>query len=356
VVIAGLGAGGAERVLSIITDRWIKNGREVWIISFDFPSDQVFHKFSPDIHFLRLGISKHSGRLSVISAVMRRIILLRSALKDIDPELVVSFLTKINVITLLSVLWTRYRVVISERNNPIAQGAHPAWNVILRKLSWRADAIVMQTRASLACLDRSARIRARVIPNPILLAETRPHTGSLVLAAVGRLTYQKGFDLLLDAFAMIAPLHREWKLFIWGDGEDAETLASKINAMGIDHQVKLCGTSRNPEEWVESASAFVLSSRYEGFGNVLAEAMVGGLPVVAYDCDFGPGEIIQNDINGLLVPAQDVSELASALHRIMGDSVLRSRLGSAARAVGQRYDPDAIVNQWEEVITRVAPQ
>lgn len=361
VVIAGLGAGGAERVLSIITDRWAKAGREIWVISFDSPEDPIFHKFSSDVHLVRLGIGKNIGgknigRFGGILTIFRRIYKLREALNALNPELVVSFLTKINVITLLSVLGTRHRVVISERNNPIAQHAHPLWNWMLRNLTWRADAIVMQTRASLACLDRTARIRARVIPNPIVLAEVPPNTGALVLAAVGRLTHQKGFDLLLEAFATVGPLHPNWKLFIWGDGEEADELRSTIRKMNLGDQVKLCGTSHSPEEWVGSASAFVLPSRYEGFGNVLAEAMAGGLPVVAYDCEFGPREIVQDGVNGLLVPAEDITALADALNQIMGNGALRSRLGNAARAVAQRYDPDAIVDQWEEVITRVVPQ
>lgn len=356
VVIAGLGAGGAERVLSIITDRWVKRGREVWVISFDSPTDQIFHKFSSDVHLVRLGIGKHGGRINGIWTVLRRIYNLRKILKELSPELIVSFLTKINVITLLAILFTRHRVIISERNNQIAQKAHPIWNIILQNLSWRADAIVMQTRASLACLGRSARIRARVIPNPILLANVSPNIGGLVLAAVGRLTYQKGFDLLLQAFAMIGPLHPDWRLFIWGDGEEADVLTSMIRKMDLGDQVKLCGTSRCPEEWVSSASAFVLSSRYEGFGNVLAEAMAGGLAVVAYDCEFGPREIVQNGVNGLLVPAEDVMAMASALNMIMGNGELRNRLGNAARAVAKRYDPDEIVDQWDEIITRIVPR
>ncbi len=356
VVIAGLGAGGAGGVLSIITDRWAKKGREVWVISFDSPQDRVFHKFAPEVHLVRLGISKHGGRFSRVFTVIRRIYKLRRTISELHPELVVSFLTKINVITLLAVLCTPNRVVISERNNPIAQNVHPVWNMILRNLIWRADAIVMQTRASLICLSRSARIRARVIPNPILLTDVQPNTGAMVLAAVGRLTYQKGFDLLLEAFAMVGPRHPNWRLFIWGEGEEADVLEAMIRKMNLGDQVKLCGISHSPEEWVSSASAFVLSSRYEGFGNVLAEAMVGGLSVVAYDCEFGPREIIQNGVNGLLVPAEDVMALASGLNQIMGNSELRTRLGNAARAVAQRYDPDAIVNQWEEVITRIVPQ
>ncbi len=155
---------------------------------------------------------------------------------------------------------------------------------------------------------------------------------------------------------MVGPHYPDWKLFIWGEGEQADVLASTIRKMNLGEQVKLCGISRNPEEWVSSASAFVLPSRYEGFGNVLAEAMVGGLPVVAYDCEFGPREIVQDGINGLLVPAEDITALAEALNQVMGSSELRSRLGRAARQVTRRYDPDAIIDQWEEIITRIVPQ
>ena len=105
--------------------------------------------------------------------------------------------------------------------------------------------------------------------------------------------------------------------------------------------------------WAEGASAFVLSSRYEGFANVLGEAMALGLPAIAFDCDFGPSELVHDGEDGLLVPAGDVAALADGLDRLLGDAPLRARLGAAARPAMRALDPKRIAGQWDAVIERL---
>lgn len=340
-VIAGLGAGGAERVLSLLTADWVARGRRVTVIAFDAAGDPVYHPFDPAVRIVRAG---GMGRV-------RQLWWLRVTLAAVRPDLVLSFLTKINVLTLAASIGARWPVVVSERNNPRAQGAHPLWNVLLARLHARADGIVMQTEGSMACLGAVARRRARVIPNPIAIPD-RPadRVGAPVLTAVGRLTEQKGFDVLIDAFANVAARHPAWQLRIWGEGPLRGALERRISERGMVERITLAGVSAGPMGWVADAHAFVLSSRYEGFGNVLGEAMAAGVPVLSFDCDFGPSVLIRDGVDGVLVPPGDGAALAGAIDRMLGDGALRDRLAVAARVRAAAFAPDAVIARWETVI------
>ncbi len=169
------------------------------------------------------------------------------------------------------------------------------------------------------------------------------------LGAVGRLTRQKGFDLLIEAFARIATRHPEWKLVIWGEGDDRKSLEALRDALDLRDRVELPGVTQRPGLWVETADVFVLSSRYEGWGIVLLEAMAAGLPVVSFACEWGPSDMVKHGEDGILVPSNNVDALAEALSRMLGDGELRSRLAANAEASAKRYLPERILSQWDAV-------
>lgn len=356
IIVAGLGAGGAERVISLIAGDWVTKGNDVTIISFDGEKDPIFHRFDDRIQLVRLGISMGGGGFAGLKASLRRYVMLRKTLNCLAPDITLSFLTKINVLTLLACLGSKRRLVISERNNPQMQSASRIWRLLLARLHWRADAIIMQTRGSLKCLKGSSRWRARVIPNPISIAPiAEPARPRSVLTAAGRLTPQKGFDMLIDAFAIVASHHRDWVLTIWGEGECRPALEMQIARLGLGDRIRLPGNSPSPNHWTGQADAFVLSSRYEGFGNALGEAMAAGLPVAAFDCDYSPSDMIFPDQNGLLVPDGDVSALAKALDRLMGDAALRERLGRAASEMSNRFHLGTVMKRWDRVLADIRP-
>lgn len=355
-VIAGLGAGGAERVISLISAAWVAQGWRVTILAFDRPDEPVYHDFDPRVDLRRFGVSTAGGGIRSLLGQGRRILTIRRELRTLQPDVVISMLTKINVLTLAATIGTPHKVIVSERNNPHAQKANRAWNALLGRLYPRAAAIVMQTRASLVCLPQQVRAKAHVIPNPISSAVLADGDGAdkRVLTAAGRLTHQKGFDLLIDAFARIADRHPDWILKIWGEGELRLPLENQVRKLGLSQRVKLPGTSKTPGSWIDQGTIMLLSSRYEGFPNVLGEAMASGMPVIACDCEFGPREMIQNGYDGLLVPADDVIEMADAMDRLIRDRRLRNGLGAAARLSALRFAPAKIVMQWAGLVDQVA--
>ena len=353
IVTSGLGAGGAERVIALLAGYLVRRGDRVSVIAFDNPADRIYHPLPPAVRIQRLGSRRGLSSMQPL----RRIVRLRRILAADRPDVLVSLLTKINAIALAATVGTGIPVIACERNNPERQDAHPAWNAALAFLYQRAAAIICQTRGSIRCLPRSMRARALVIPNPIV---AYPSMGgqqpSSRLVAVGRLTRQKGYDLLIEAFARISSDHPSWSLDIWGDGEDRAALQDRIDRLGLGNRVTLRGLSATPGGWLEEASALVLSSRYEGFPNVLGEAMAAGLPVVATACDFGPAELIDHGRTGLLAAPDDIESLAAALDRLMADDALRARLGAAARAAMTRYAPDKILARWDIAFAEVCPR
>ncbi len=271
--------------------------------------------------------------------------------------MVVSLLDKTNVLTLLATRGLGLPVVASEHNDPGEHDIGRIWAWLRRRAYPHAFCVTVLTERALSYLPGSVKRAAQVIPNqiePLPFRRRRTGGGRPVLTAVGRLVPQKGFDLLLPAFAAVAPKHPEWSLVIWGEGPEREKLERLRDELNLTGRVRLPGVTARHGQWVEEADIFVLSSRYEGFPVALGEAMAAGLPVVATDCRTGPREMITNWVDGLLVPRGDVAALAQSLDELMADEALRHRLGKAAQEVAREFSPDRIVARWSALISRAA--
>jgi glycosyltransferase involved in cell wall biosynthesis len=174
-----------------------------------------------------------------------------------------------------------------------------------------------------------------------------------LITAMGRLTYQKGFDLLLQAFKKIADAHPHWQLMILGEGALRKDLERQRDELGLTKRVRFSGLVDNPFPILQGSSLFVMASRYEGFPCALLEAMACGLPVVYTDCPSGPSEIIREGIDGLLVPNGDVAALGNAMDRLMSDAGERQRLAARAPEVLERFGSDKIISQWESLFVGI---
>lgn len=352
-VLQGLGAGGSERIVSLVSSHLAEKGWTVTIFAFEDVSATPYYRHHQAVRIVQLGLkARKMGPFSSIGALFARASALRAGFKNASPDLIVSFLTRTNVMSVIAARGLRIPVVVSERNNPELQTVGPVWERLRRWTYPRAVGLITMTRGAMEYFPKRMRRREWVIPNPAVLpAAARAHRPEgRTICAVGRMVPQKGFDMLLDAFALLAAGHPEWNLVIWGDGPDRPALLDQRSKLGLDDRVSLPGITNTPGAWLADADMFVLSSRFEGWGLVLGEAMAAGLPVVSFDCKWGPAEMITHEESGLLVPDGNVAALAQELGRLCSDEPLRARLGVAAHMAMKRFSPDHVLAHWHQVL------
>jgi glycosyltransferase involved in cell wall biosynthesis len=170
--------------------------------------------------------------------------------------------------------------------------------------------------------------------------------------AMGRLSHQKGFDLLLQAWSLVIKRLPDWSLRIVGDGQMHDELLQLANTLGIERHVTLVPFSDNPFALYSACEIFVLSSRFEGLPFVLVEAMSCGSPCISFDCPTGPRELIRQDVNGILVPAERVELLADAIVDLGQKPQLRQRLGEAAQSISERFSEASVAARWHDALCR----
>lgn len=362
LLITGLfGPGGAERVLTLLANQWAARSIRVTAMSLGDTGEMPFFSFDVGVDVCILGLQSKTGNaLSGIIRNLGRISTLRQAIQRINPTVVISFLDRTNVLTLLATRGLGIPVIISERTDPAGRNIGRQWE-LLRRLTYRwADALVCQGQRPLNYFPLHIRNRGHIIPNPVCMTPEAPdlfalkkrNPGTYTVAALGSLRPEKGFDLLLEAFARVSKKHPSWSLNIRGEGSDRKALEALACKLDIKDRVGLSGNTHEPLLQLASADLFVLSSRVEGFPNALTEAMSVGLPVISTDVG-AVSEIISNNWDGLIVPTNNVDSLAAAMDRLMGDGIERQRLASNAPNVLDRFCVDNVMSMWEEVISHV---
>jgi GalNAc-alpha-(1->4)-GalNAc-alpha-(1->3)-diNAcBac-PP-undecaprenol alpha-1,4-N-acetyl-D-galactosaminyltransferase len=361
LVISALSSGGAQRVLSILANAWAAKGWQITLLTFDDGVEPPFFDLHPAVRYCPLGLSGASSTsIRGVLNNLKRLWVLRQAIRQSCPHVVISFMEKPNVLTILATLGLRLPVIISERTAPAHHPIGKAWERLRHWVYPRCTCLVIQSRAALAYFSAKVQRRARVIPNPVLVphshemfAKSACRKRSKTVIAMGRLHEEKGFNSLLSAFARVAPEHPEWSLVIWGEGPLRPHLERLRDDRGLQGRVSFPGLTRQPLAHMQQADLFVLSSRYEGFPNALCEAMACGLPVISFDCPSGPREIITDGIDGVLVPPEDVEALAAAMARLMASEGERQRLAAHAPRVIERFALLHVLEMWEKVVAEV---
>ncbi|MBW4535439.1 MAG: glycosyltransferase family 4 protein [Pleurocapsa minor HA4230-MV1] len=361
LVISSLSCGGAERVLVSMAQGFIQRGHNVKVVTLS-EKNSDFYELPSECSRIALGVlSSSTGLITALKSNTGRITATREALQSSTPDVVISFLRITNVTTILALLGTKYPLIITEHNDARVFSYGLLWET-LRRLTYPFCSCVVSVSQGVdlgfASLPKSKRA---VIYNPIMVKDNEqadqlppqvdPQKNWLV--SMGRLTEQKGFDLLLQAFAKIASKSPNWQLLILGKGELREQLSQMKDDLGLSSQVVFTGALSNPFAVLKRAKIFVMASRNEGFPMAHGEALACGLPVVCTDCPSGPSEMVRQDIDGILVPNQDVAALAAAMENLMSDEALREKLAHNAPQVLERFGLDAIVTEWETLMNKL---
>jgi GalNAc-alpha-(1->4)-GalNAc-alpha-(1->3)-diNAcBac-PP-undecaprenol alpha-1,4-N-acetyl-D-galactosaminyltransferase len=342
-----LGGGGAERQLAELANRFAARGCEVTVVTWTGPDIADAYPLDPRVHRVHLALAEPASRPAVVGFLWRCVTGLRALFRRVRPDVVVSFITSMNVMTIVAGIGLGGRVVVSERMHPELDATVTRTWRVLRALTYRfADVVVAQTRDAAAWITTRVGARAVVIPNLLRELPEPPSAREPVVLAVGRLAHQKGFDLLLEAFARVVPQAPGWQLVILGEGPELEALQKLRDRLGLSSRVTFAGFVRDIEAWMGRAALVVQPSRFEGFPNAVLEAMGMGAAVISSDCKAGPSDLITDGIDGYLVPVDDIDALASRIGELMGSPVLRERLGTRAREVRERFSAARVLQQW----------
>ena len=359
-------AGGVERVLTLKANYFAEHfGYDITIILTEGKDKPLFYPLSDRIKIVNLDVNfEELWTCSFVKKVFvylskQRIFKKRltAELMRIRPDITVSLLRReINFINdikdgskkigELHVNRANYRNFEEGDANFIKNLFSKFWMRSLVSHLKQLDKFIVLTEEDKASWTELSNVE--VIPDPLAfdVAEVSPLKAKRVIA-VGRYVYQKGFDLLLQAWAKIEKQFPDWELAIYGMGDRSpyENLAKQL---GVDmNRCHLNGSTQNiRKEYLES-SLFVFSSRFEGFGMVLIEAMACGLPVVSFDCPCGPKDIVSHDEDGLLVPSGDIAKLANAMSQLMDSYELRHQMAKNAIGNVRRFQIDEIADRWQ---------
>lgn len=363
LVIHSMTPGGAERATATMANGWARRGHAVAVISLD-SGEGEFYELSPAVERIALDVAGEStGPIAALSANLRRVSSLRRCLLRFAPDVVIGMMSTSALLCLAATVGMRCITIGAERTWPARSEDGGFWAKARRWGYASLDAVVAQTDAASQWLREHTRARHVVtIPNalswpipsnrPVLAPGSLLATERRLLLAVGRPEPVKGFDLLLAAFAIVAGRHQQWDLVILGEGGRRSSLRRDAEALALSDRVHLPGQVGNVSDWYERADLFVLSSRAEGFPNVLVEAMASGCAVVATRCNAGPADIVHDGEDGLLVDPDDSMALAAALDTLMSDDFLRERFARRATQARERFAEDAILLSWEALFSR----
>lgn len=338
-----------ELVGALTSGSWVPS-----LVTFESTASD-FYEVPPSVNRVVATGAGDSCRWFDVGGQLRRRAALRRALVATDPELVVSFLDTTNIAVLGAMKGRRVPVVVVEHTDPRMYHIGWRWSLMRWYRYPSAARVVMVAPETVTWAKRFwphwkvTNICNWVSPR----AQVKPEAQRKVITAMGRLGREKGFDLLVAAFAIIVRRFPDWKLEIIGAGPERGRLAAQVSDAGLGDYVTLLGALKDPFPVLAQSSLFVFSSRFEAFGMALAEAMAMGLPVISFDCPSGPRILIRHGVDGLLVPPENVGALAAAICRLLGDITERKRLASHAIEVTDRYSRERIFDEWRQLFAQV---
>lgn len=346
-VNSSLTDGGSERAMVLVANQMVEFGHDVSMVLIrDKERTYACH---PKINLIQL----RYGSSSKASMLLKRLRLVRKHAKAIKPDCIISFMWDVNVMTLVATMGLGVRTVVSERAFP-GSSHRSSFSRKLEAVAYvLSSAIVYQTEGARAFCPRWLRGRSHVIPNVVAKPDIVPYKGSRskTVVSVGRLTEQKNYPMLLEAFAVFLGKHPDFTLRIFGEGEQRDRLMALSSELGIGGKVDLPGYVDDVPSRISDAAMFVLSSNYEGISNAMAEAMALGLPTICTDCPAGGAAMmIRDGVNGFLVPVDDSKGLAEAMSRVADDIQLAQRLSKRAKEVVDRFSSESIGRMWEKVV------
>lgn len=342
-IIGSLSFGGAERVTVRLSKALATKGHTVVIYTIKVPKDKEY-----DLPELVQRRKCATG--STLSTIRK----LRSEIINDSPDCIIIMARPLCTYCVPALFHLRIPFVVSERSSPMHARIKKTTALLSNYLMKKAAAYVFQTKNAMSYFSGIDKRSSFIIPNPIDLSELPNYYEGKrrnAIVAVGRLVPEKNYPFLIDAFCEFYRTHKEMTLEIYGSGQEESKIRDYIHQKGLDETILLMGNHPDVLSRIRDASLFILSSDFEGMPNALIEAMTIGLPVIATDCPSGgPADLIQNQVNGVLVPVRDCTQMVKAMNRIVEDRSFSNTLSTNALKLRTTVDIYEITQKWVEVI------
>lgn len=353
--ISTMKGGGAERVMAVLTDELAKRGYDITLVVMStYPS---FYPLNEKIKLIQFNERDSSSFVNRVKYKLKSMRFIRSTIKDINPDVIISFMWSLNATVLISSLFLKIPIIASEHSTFDLK--HTFKQKIQRfYINKLADKVTLLTEYDYNYIGDKLKNKY-VLPNPLTfepIPKYNKKREKYIIAAGNIYRYDvKGFDNLIKIWGEIAHKYPHWKLLIAGGGsEEYKTkLYNLANDQNVSNQFVLLGQVKNLDERFRESSIFVLSSRYEGFGMVLIEAMSQGCACISFDCKAGPREIINNNVDGILVEDQNMEAMIMALSDLIENEEKREKLACEAIKSVKRYDASNIASTWEMLFNEV---
>lgn len=348
-VASSMNFGGAERVMSILSNTWCDKNCEVKILLTGTP---VQSKYVLNKNVKLLSCYDKAKKGSIPHFIIIKSI--RSMCKEWKPDVVISFYNDIAALSALAIIGYHIPLIYSERNDPNRVNQRRIDKIYRKIVEHRADRFVFQTAGAQKCYPKKVQERSAVILNPLDMTGFPTHdftTEKKEIVTVGRLEPQKNQKILIEAFSKLANDFPDYDLVIYGEGSLRQELEHLIQSKGLQDRIMLPGSKNRIQEYIKDASLFVLSSDYEGIPNALIEAMAIGLPCVSTDCSPGGArELINDGENGVIVECGDSAALAKAMASLLENREKARSMGANAKKICMRVDKGLVCDRWLDLI------
>lgn len=347
IVTRNMLAGGAERVISQLANYFVENEIVCNIVTLD--CKEVQYEIDNRIKIIPIGKKSSNKGLDKFFRYSR----LRKILLEQKPDVVLAMPEEIGIYVLLAMLGTSIPVYVSERNNPWVMPDQKITRILRTLMYPFATRLIFQTEMAKSYFSEKIQKKGIVLNNPVDASRIpKQYCGERekVIVAAGRLAKQKNFELLIRSFSEFHKEHSDYKMIIYGEGKMRSELENLIKELKLDSKITLPGIKTNLLQLINSAAMFVLSSDYEGMPNVLLEAMCMGMPVISTDCPSGgPRQLIENGVNGLLVPVNDIMALSDAMDKMTCTDNAKF-ISDNAYKIREVVVSDKIFKDWEQYL------
>lgn len=354
-VLSSFQRGGEQRVVSILANKFAKEGFSVNILLLNFSDIAYDLDSSIDVKFLEKEDNKQRKK---IFKNISRINQLKRYFKKNEFSYIIGFAIIPSILCSIAKVFskTNCKVIVCERNNP--NNYSIIWKIIRRIAYIQADGAIFQTKDAQDYFKNWLSCPSEIIYNPVDLSlfpkELCSRERKKKIVTVGRLVEAKNHKLLINAFNNVVKIYPDYELIIYGEGKERKSLEKLINDLDLVNKVFLLGETKDVFNEIKDCELFVLSSNHEGFPNVLIEAMCLGLAVISTDCPIGgPRTIIKSEINGILTPIMDETKLTENILLCLENKDLRDFMSKNALKVKELVDANCIFNQWYTFLRRL---